>query len=104
MLNIIIIFHEFSLDYRWYITTTSDEEKIQTKLTIKSELSGGIIYPDLEWELQLGWQYIHNCNTTLEYDGFEWHLPKGRPCVFPFKLEDGNTYYGCNTKWRVCNI
>ena len=67
-------------------------------------MSGGIIYPELEWELQLEWKYIHNCNTTEEGATHPNVYLEGptHPCVFPFKLEDGVTYYGCNTKWRVC--
>ena len=101
ILNILTIIRNLkfqSLDYRWYITTTNDSDKIQTELTLKSGLSGQIIYPELQWELQVDWRWQYKCKTT--YNG---HLNKlgNDNCVFPFTLEDGVTYYGC-TKWRVC--
>ena len=85
-------------DYRWYITNTTDPVKIQTELTLKSGVSGQIIYPELQWELQVDWRWQYKCKTT-----YKGHLNKlgNDNCVFPFTLEDGVTYYGC-TKWRVC--
>ena len=37
-----------SLDYRWYITNTNDTENV--KGDIRSVLSGGTLFPELEWE------------------------------------------------------
>ena len=56
-------------DYRWYITHTNiSSENVQG--TIRSVISGQIIYPELEWEyipINIEWEYIANyinCTTV----------------------------------------
>ena len=48
-------------DYRWYITDNNETENVAG--AIKSVPSGGIIYPELQWEEYLAVN-ITECNTT----------------------------------------
>ena len=55
-----IIFYILPTDYRWYIKDSNNKEE-----TIRSVLSGGIIYPELQWDyLKIN---ITEC-TTVRYE------------------------------------
>ena len=80
----------FPSEYRWYRTNSNDGEKVEG--IFRSETSGKVIYPDLQWEyIEVKKCYTYEWNFQTRKDD----IPTNTSCVFPFTLDGDKKLYGC---------